>query len=404
MARYALALVLAVLFVDIAGEGLVYPITPTLLQELDGGSPQRAAEMYGWSLALYAALTLFFAPVWGMLSDRYGRKPILVMSMAGAALGNLMTALAPNLEVYFLGRAIAGLTSANMVVINAYLVDVSPPEQRAKNFGLIGAIFGIGFVIGPALGGWVGSFGLRTPFWTVAGLSAFTFLVALAFLPESLKAGSRKKVLRWLEANPFGALAALARYPLVRSLSWTVLFNGLAMQMLIAVWIPYFSYRFNFGPTENGLTLAVYGLASAVGQAVIVPWLVPRLGESRSILFGLGLSMLSLVAYGLAHAPWVLFATLVIGSLAAVDEPASQALISKNVSDDEQGTVQGALSTVGSLMGIVGPLLGTFLFSQFSGEQAALELPGMPFFAGAVCVALAMLLAYRALSKHNVRR
>jgi MFS transporter, DHA1 family, tetracycline resistance protein len=237
----------------------------------------------------------------------------------------------------------------------------------------------------------------------VAGLSAFTFLVALIFLPESLKAESRKKVLKWLEANPFGALAALGRYPLVRSLSWTVLFNGLAMNMLIAVWIPYFTYRYNFGPTENGLTLALFGLVTAVGQAVIVPWLVPRLGERRSILFGLGVSVLSFVAYGLAFTPWVLFVTLVIGSLAAVDEPASQALISKNVRDDEQGTIQGALSTIGSLMGVLGPPLGTFLFSQFSGAKGLAEVPGMPFFVGAVCVALGMLLAYRALNKHGIK-
>ena len=404
MARYALVLVFAILFVDIAGEGLVFPITPNFLQELSGGTPQQAANLYGWSLALYAALTLFFAPIWGMLSDRFGRKPILVLSMAGAAVGNLMTALAPNLEVYFLGRIIAGLTSANMVVINAYLIDVTPPSERAKNFGYMGAIFGIGFVVGPALGGLVGNLGLRVPFWIVAGLSALTFLVALAFLPESLKAESRKKVLKWLEANPFGALAALGRYPLVRSLSWAIVFNSLALQMLIAVWIPYFTYRYSFGPTENGITLALFGLMSAIGQGVVVPWLVPKLGERRAILFGLSVSLLSYVAYGLAYAPWVLVVTLIVGSLSAIDEPALQALISKNIADDEQGTIQGALATIGSLMGVLGPIFGTFLFSRFSGQGVMLELPGAPFFAGAVCVLIGLILIFRTLNKHGIRQ
>jgi len=404
MTRYGLPLVLAILFVDIAGEGLVYPITPTLLQSLSGGSLQQAANLYGWSLALYAALTLFFAPVWGMLSDRFGRKPLLVFSMAGAALGNLITALAPSLEVYFLGRAIAGLTSANMVVVTAYLVDSTPPEQRARGFGLLGAIFGIGFVIGPALGGLAGDLGLRVPFWIVAGLSALTFLTALAFLPESLKAENRKNILRWTEANPFGALAALGRYPLVRSLAWTVLFNGLALSMLIAVWVPNATYRYNFGPTENGLTLAAFGLASAIAQGLLVPYVVPRLGERRSILFGLVVSVSSYLLYGLASAGWMLVAIIVITSLGAIDEPALQSLISKNVADNEQGTVQGALATIGSLMGVVGPVAGTILFSTFTGPAAVVELPGAAFFASALGVLLGLLLAYRALNRHRVVR
>lgn len=393
-----LILILAILFVDVAGEGLVYPITPDLLQVISGGSPQQAASLYGWSLALYAALTLFFAPMWGVLSDRYGRRPMLLLSMAGAAVGNLMTALAPSLELYFLGRIIAGATSANMVVINAYLVDISPPERRAGNFGLIGAIFGIGFVVGPALGGLVGNLGLRVPFWIVAGLSALTFLIALFGLRESLRA-ERRRVVRWLEANPFGALAVLFRYPLVGSLSWTIMLNGMALNMLVAVWIPYCAYRYGFGVTENGLMLALVGLTAAIGQGLMVPWLVPRLGERRAILLGLSVSLMSLVAYGLASAPWLLLLVLVVSSLGAVDEPALQSFISQCVRDEEQGTVQGALSTLNSLMGVVGPVVGTHLFSWFSGPEARLELPGAPFFAGALAVFIGLVLAYRTLGR-----
>ncbi|WP_018467192.1 tetracycline resistance MFS efflux pump [Calidithermus timidus] len=399
MVRSGLLVVLAILFVDVAGEGLLYPITPSFLQALSGGSVQEAARLYGWSLALYAALTLFFAPVWGMLSDRYGRKPLLLLSMAGAAVGNLLTALAPGLELYFLGRAVAAVTSANLVVVNAYLVDISPPERRARNFGLLGAVFGVGFVIGPALGGLVGDWGLRVPFWIVAGSSAFTFTLALALLPESLKAENRKRTLCWLEANPFGALAALARYPLLRPLGWTILLSGLAMNMLVAVWIPYGAYRYGFGPTENGLILAAFGLMAALGQGLVVPWLVPRLGERRAVVLGLGVSALSLVLYGLASTPWVLFGALAISALGAVDEPALQAFISRNVRSDEQGTVQGALATIGNLMGVVGPVAGTYLFSRFTGPQAVAELPGAPFLAGAFCVALGLGIAYRTLRR-----
>ncbi|MCS7059475.1 MAG: MFS transporter [Meiothermus sp.] len=397
MARSGLPWVLAILFVDIAGEGMVYPITPGFLQALGGGTAQEAARLYGWSLALYAGLTLFFAPAWGVLSDRYGRRPILLLSVAGAALGNLLTAVAQNLELYFLGRVVAGATSANLVVVNAYLVDVSPPEQRARSFGLLGAVFGFGFVIGPALGGLVSDWGLRAPFWAVAGLSALTFALALALLPESLRPEDRKKTLRWLEANPFGALAALARYPLLRPLGWTILLNSLAMNMLIAVWIPYGAYRYGFGPAENGFVLAAFGLMSVLGQGLVVPWLVPRLGEGRAILLGLGVSVLSLVLYGLASTPWTLLAALAVSALGAVDEPALQAFISRNVRPDEQGSVQGALATIGNLMGIVGPVAGTHLLSSFSGPQAVVELPGAPFFAGALCVSLGLGIAYRTL-------
>ncbi|MCS7069432.1 MAG: MFS transporter [Meiothermus sp.] len=401
MTRSGLPVVLAILFVDVAGEGLVYPITPSFLQALGGGTVQEAARLYGWSLALYAALTLFFAPLWGMLSDRFGRRPILLLSMAGAALGNLLTALAPGLELYFLGRIVAGATSANLVVINAYLIDISPPEQRARNFGLMGAILGIGFVIGPAMGGLVGGWGLRAPFWMVAGFSAFTFALALTLLPESLRAENRRQKLHWLEANPFGALAALSRYPLLRWLAWTVLLNHLAANMLVAVWVPYVAYRYGFGPAENGLTLAAFGLMTALGQGLVVPWLVPKLGERRAIVLGLTVSTLSLVFYGLASAPWVLFAVLMVAPLGAVDEPALQALISRNARPDEQGAVQGALATISSLMGIVGPIGGTYLFSLFSGPKAVAELPGAPFFAGALCVALGLGIAHLALGRFS---
>jgi DHA1 family tetracycline resistance protein-like MFS transporter len=323
--------------------------------------------------------------------------------MAGAATGNLLTALAPGLELYFLGRVVAGATSANLVVINAYLADISPPEQRARNFGLVGAVFGVGFVVGPALGGWVGDWGLRVPFWIVAGFSAFTFTLALTLLPESLKAEGRKRTLRWLEANPFGALAALGRYPLLRALAWTVLLNGLAMNMLVAVWIPYLTYRYGFGPAENGLTLAAFGLMTALGQGLVVPWLVPKLGERRAVMLGLVVSALSLALYGLASASWMFFAVLAVHTLGTVDEPALQALISRSVRSDEQGTVQGALATVGNLMGVVGPVAGTYLFSRFTGPQAVAELPGAPFFAGALCVALGLGITYRTLRRFAPR-
>jgi MFS transporter, DHA1 family, tetracycline resistance protein len=394
--KYALFVVLAILFVDIAGEGISFPITPGLLKNLSGGSEQDAARLYGIALAVYAGLTLFFTPVLGVLSDRFGRKPILLISMLGAAIGNLLTALAPNLEVFFLGRIIAGATSANMVVINAYLIDSVEPEQRAKYFGFMGAIFGMGFVVGPALGGFMGNLGLCTPFFVVAGLSAFAFLAALALVSESLKPENRRRV-SWREANPFGALAALGKYPVVRALAWTVLLNQLALQMLIAVWVPSATYRYGFGTTENGLTLAAFGLSSALAQGLLVPYLVPKLGERRSIIFGLIISVATYILYGLAPTGWALVAILVITALGAIDEPALQALISRNTKEDEQGTIQSGLATIGSLMGVVGPLVGTFIFGHFTGPGATAEIPGATFFAGALCVFVGLGLAYRTL-------
>lgn len=394
----ALIFIFITLFLDIFGIGLVAPILPRLIESYSAGGVAQASHLFGWLVALYSLMQFIFAPLLGALSDRYGRRPIILGSLLGAGLDYLLLAFAPTLGWFFVGRAIAGIMGANITAASAYIADVSPPEKRAQNFGLVGAAFGLGFIAGPALGGWLGDIGLRTPFLVAAGVTLLNWCYGLFILPESLPPEKRSPF-RWNRANPVGSLLALRRYPVVFGLAGTFFLANFAHQVFPAIWVLYTSYRYQWSVGQTGLSLALVGLMAAIMQGGLTRVVIPRIGERRATLLGLGLLALGLIAYGLAPLGWMAYVLIVLVSPAGIATPAIQGLISRSIRDDEQGAVQGALASLGSVAGIAGPPVVTALFGYFIGPTTPLHLPGAPFFFSSLLTVIAVLLALRSFSR-----
>lgn len=385
----ALPFILVTIVIDVLGIGLLIPVLPELVTELAGGDLSRGSSYYGWFIAVYAAMQFLFAPVLGGLSDRFGRRPVLLVSLLGGGLDYLVMALAPNLTILFIGRVISGITGANITAANAYIADVSAPHERAKNFGLLGAAFGIGFILGPALGGLLAGIDLRAPFYAAAGMSLINWLYGAFVLPESLKPEHRRAY-SWRRANPLGSLSALRKSALVSGLAFVYVCVGLAQNSVHSVWVLYTTYRFEWTPFMNGLSLTFVGVLSAVVQGWLVRLVVPRVGERRAILIGLGSATMAFALYGFTTEGWMMYLVMAIGGLGGLAGPAAQALISKAVSADAQGEVQGALASLMSFTGVVAPLASTALFAYFTAPTAPTELPGASMFMAAVLAAVSL--------------
>ena len=392
--RPAMAFIMVTLFLDILGIGLVIPILPKLITQLSGGNVSEGSTAYGMFSALYALMQFFFAPILGSLSDRFGRRKVLLASLFGSGVDYLFLAAAPTLGLLFVGRLIAGITGASITTASAYIADVSPPEKRAQNFGLIGAAFGLGFIAGPAIGGLLGGYNLRLPFLFAAGLTLVNWLYGVFVLPESL-APENRRAFSWARANPIGALKALRRFPVAWRLSGTIFLLNVAQFSLQSTWVLYTDYRFQWTPFQVGMSLAVVGCMAAVVQGGLVRRLVPRFGERKCIVFGLCISTLNMIGYGCATHGWMLYVILCVGSIAAVAGPSAQGFISRSVPANEQGAVQGSISSLVSLGGIIAPPMATGLFGFFISPRAPVHLPGAAFFVGALLIFLAMILALR---------
>jgi DHA1 family tetracycline resistance protein-like MFS transporter len=398
----ALGFIFVTLALDILGIGLIIPILPRLVKSFVGGNISAASDVVGLLTALYSLMQFLFAPLLGSLSDRFGRRTVILSSLLGSGLDYFLLAFAPNLAWFFVGRIIAGITGANFAAAAAYIADVSPPEKRAANFGLIGAAFGLGFILGPALGGVLGDVGLRVPFFVAGGLSLLNWLYGWFVLPESL-APHNRRVFSWVRSNPGGSLLDLRRYPMVFGLTGTFFLIHLAHQVLPSTWVLYTDYRYHWTVGQTGLSLAVVGLAAAIVQGGLTRLIVPRIGEQRATTVGLTIAAFSYAGYGLATEGWMIYAILAVGSLAGVTGPAVQGLISRSVGADEQGGVQGSLTSLASVAGIIGPPISTRLFSYFTRDTALAHLPGAAFFFSAGLVIVAMLLALRSFRKIGTR-
>ena len=394
----ALGFIFVTLFLDILGVGLIIPILPKLIEQLSGRNVSAASHTFGWLASLYSLRQFGFAPVLGSLSDRFGRRAVILTSLLGSGLDYLLLAFAPSLPWFFLGRIIAGITGANITAANAYIADVSPPEKRAANFGMVAAAFGLGFIAGPALGGVLGHIHLRLPFLVAAGLTFLNWLYGMFVLPESLPVEQRR-AFDWKRANPIGSFVALRRHPELLGLTETYFLISLAHQVFPATWVLYTTYRYEWTPKEVGLSLALVGLMAAIVQGGLARKIIPALGERRSIIVGLANATVFLALYGLASKGWMIYVLLVVGSFGGIAMPALQGLVSRCVPLNEQGAVQGALASLASLAGILGPLLATGLFGYFINDKAPVHLPGAAFFASSLLVFLGLLLALRAFKK-----
>jgi DHA1 family tetracycline resistance protein-like MFS transporter len=362
----------------------------------------QASTYYGAFIAAYAAMQFFFAPILGGLSDRFGRRPVILTSLAGAAIDYLLLAFAPSLWWLAVGRVFAGITGASFSAATAYIADVTPKEKRAQSFGLMGAAFGLGFILGPALGGALGGISLRLPFLVAAGLNLVNFVYGSFVLPESLAVEHRRPfTLR--RANPLSSLRNLGRHPVLAGLTATLVCSYMAQQMLQAIWALHTQERFGWGPFQVGASLAVVGISAAVVQGGLIRLILPRLGERRALLFGLSVNIAGYLALALATRGWMMYAICVPFALGGLAGPATQAILSREVGPSEQGELQGSLTSLQSLTAILGPILATGLFARFAPPTAAPRIQGATFFVAAGFNLFGMLLALRLFAKTPAR-
>jgi DHA1 family tetracycline resistance protein-like MFS transporter len=393
----ALAFIFVTVTVDMLAFGIIIPVLPHLIVELIGGSIAQAAVWVGSFGALFMLMQFICSPIQGALSDRYGRRTVILISSFGLGVDFIVMALAPVLWLLFLGRAISGMCAASFTTANAYIADIVPKEKRAAAFGTLGAAFGIGFIVGPALGGFLGHLSIRLPFWVAAGLSLVNFCYGWFVLPESLPKERRSKRFDWRHANPLGAVLLLRRYPQVFGLAAVFFLINLAQFSLNSTYVLYTDYRFGWGPQIVGYTLGLVGLCSGLVQAVLVRRLMPSLGERRMILLGLLLCIGGYALFGLAPTAWLFLLGIPLLSLGGLAGPPAQALVTHQVDAHEQGRLQGALSSLASLAGIFGPALFANLFALFISDHAPVHhLPGVAFVLAALLLGAAALVAMRA--------
>ena len=391
----AMIFILITLFLDVLGLGIIIPILPELIKEFVGGNNALAGRYFGIIAAAYALMQFLFAPILGSLSDRFGRRPIILISLFGLGIDYLIQGLAPSIGWLFVGRIIAGIMGASITTANAYIADISTPETRAQNFGLVGVAFGLGFIFGPALGGVLGGISIRLPFFVSAGLVFLNWLYGFFVLPESLGKDNRS-AFSWRKANPISSIGALKAYPLVAGLGVAFLFVSLAQRGMENVWVLYTGFRFGWGEVTNGLTLALVGVMAVLVQGFLIRPAIKRFGERRAVLIGLGVSTISFLCYGLATQGWMMLIIIVFGSLSGIAGPAIQGLIAGSVTPSEQGKVQGALTSFISLTSIIAPLIFTTgIFGYFTSDISPISLPGAPFILGSGLFLIALFMVRR---------
>ncbi|MFC5524440.1 TCR/Tet family MFS transporter [Rhodanobacter ginsengisoli] len=393
--RAALTFIFVTVMLDMLAFGIIIPVLPHLIVQLIGGSIAKAAVWAGAFGALFMLMQFVFSPVQGALSDRHGRRTVILISSLGLGIDFILMALAPALWLLFIGRAVSGVCAASFSTANAYIADITPKEKRAAAFGTLGAAFGIGFIVGPALGGFLGHLHVRLPFWVAAGLSLVNFCYGLFVLPESLPKERRSARFDWRHANPFGALVLLRRYPQVFGLAAVFFLINLAQFSLNSTYVLYTDYRYGWGPQAVGYTLGLVGLCSGLVQAVLVRRLMPALGERRLILAGLLLCVGGYLLFGFAGTAWVFVLGIPFLCLGGLAGPPAQAMMSHQVDPHEQGRLQGALTSLASLAGIFGPALFANLFALFISDHAPVPLPGAAFLLAATLLMVAAVLALR---------
>lgn len=393
----AIGFIFITLMIDVTGLGLIIPVMPKLIQELLSGASISDASRYGGLLTFcYAIMQFLFAPVLGGLSDQYGRRPVLLFSLFGFGLDYLFLSFAPTLGWLFVGRAIAGITGASFTTATAYIADISTPENRAQNFGMVGAAFGLGFIIGPVIGGFLGSFGPRIPFMVAAGLSLANWLYGYFVLPESLPMHNRRPF-QWRRANPLGSLKQLTRYQGLGGLMISFLLVYTAAHAVQSNWSFFTIERFNWSEKMIGISLGVVGLLVGVVQGGLIRYINPKLGNGKSVYTGLLLYSTGLFCFSFASESWMMFVFLLPYCLGGITVPALQSIISGSVAPDQQGELQGALTSLISISSIVGPPMMTGLFSYFTGKNAPFHFPGVAFLLGAVLMLISTYFAYRSL-------
>ncbi|MBL0267634.1 MAG: TCR/Tet family MFS transporter [Chitinophagaceae bacterium] len=399
----AIGFIFITLLIDVMGWGLIIPVMPRLISELKGIPVNEASADGALLIAAYAFTQFLFAPVIGNLSDQFGRRPVLLSSLLGFGIDYIILALAPDYSWLFLGRVIAGITGASFTTAAAYIADISTPETRTKNFGMIGAAFGLGFIIGPALGGLLAGLGTRAPFYAAAGLCLLNALYGYFILPESLAPENRRKF-QWKRANPIGSLLFLRKTPSISGLALCYFLIYLAAQAVQGNWSFYTTYRFKWTEGIVGASLAVVGLLVGAVQGGLTRVVNPKLGNEKSIYLGLALYTVGLILFGLADQGWLMFVFLLPYCLGGIAGPSLQATLAEHVLPNQQGALQGALTSLMSLTTIIGPMIMNNLFTYFTSKNAPFHFPGVSFELGALFMLMSLLIAWNLFRKERRAR
>jgi MFS transporter, DHA1 family, tetracycline resistance protein len=393
--KAALAFIFVTVLIDILAFGVLIPVLPDLVREFTGGDFAEAAKWVGTFGTLFAAIQFISSPIQGTLSDRFGRRPVILLSCLGLGADFVLMALAKSIGWLLAARCFSGALSASFTTANAYIADVTAPEKRAQAYGMLGAAFGVGFIIGPLLGSVLGSWDLRAPFWFAGILALANFVYGWFVLPESLPPEKRTPRFDWKHANPIGSLGMLVKFPQVFGLAAVVLVTNFAHYVYPSVAVLFTEYRFHWTQIQVGGMLALVGVCSAIVQGVLVGKLVPVLGERRTLLFGLACGVIGFVIFGFAGASWMFLAGLPVSALWGLAGPATQSLITKHVSADAQGRLQGALMSLVSLVGIFAPWAFANTFSLFISDHAPFHLPGAPWLLAALLLFIGLLIGWR---------
>jgi len=396
----SLGFIFITILIDVIGIGIIIPVLPTLIEKLGGVGLSDASIIGGWLMFAYAIMQFAFAPLLGVLSDKYGRRPIILLALFGLGADYIFHAFAPTLAWLFVGRVLAGITGASFTVATAYIADISTPEKKAQNFGLIGAAFGLGFIIGPVIGGVAAKWGVQAPFLVAAGLSLLNFVYGFFVLPESLPPEKRIKNVEYKKANPVGSLIKLKKYPIVIGFMIPFFLIYVAGYSIQSTWTFYTMYRFDWDEATVGYSLALVGLVVAVVQGGLVKYVVRYLGEQKTVMLGICFWTIGLFLFASASESWMMFVYIVPYCLGGIAGPTLQGIMSNVVPDNFQGLLQGAITSILSLTAILGPPFMTYIFSEFTGEQPVIDFPGAPFAVGGVLMVISLVLAARQFKIH----
>lgn len=394
----AIFFILVTVLIDVIGIGIIIPIMPSLYQELTGGSVSEASQYSAYLVFIYAIMQFIFSPIIGGLSDQYGRRPVLLLSLLGFGLDFVFLALAPSIWWLFVGRIISGIAGASFTTANAYIADVTEPEKRAQSFGMLGAAFGLGFIIGPSLGGILGEIDTRLPFWVAASLALINWLYGYFILPESLLPENRRKF-NIKRANPIGSLINLKKHPYILALVLSLFLVNVSNFATQGTWSFYTIEKFNWSKMEVGLSLGFVGLMVAIVQGGLIRIIIPKLGQENSLFLGLAINSIGLLGFAFASSSWMMYAIMVPFAIGGLAGPAFQGIISNQVQKNEQGELQGGLTSLMSIAAIVGQPLMLGLFRVFTKKNGVGYLPGAPFIMGSMLSIISLILTIRTINK-----
>jgi DHA1 family tetracycline resistance protein-like MFS transporter len=387
-----LTFIFITMLLDTIGLGIIVPVLPELIMELTGEGLSVAAQYGGWLIFIYALMAFIFSPAIGNLSDRYGRRPVLLLALAALSIDYIIMGFAPTIALLFVGRMLAGIAGATYTTANAFIADISTDENRAQNFGLVGAAFGFGFIIGPAIGGVLGEFGPRIPFFAASAVAFANLIYGYLVLPETLAPENRRPFVFW-RANPVGALLQMRAYPVVAALIGVLIFYQIAHDANPATWAYVMREKFDWSDRDVGFSLGFVGISVALVQGVLIRAVIPRLGEELTVYFGLAFGAIGFFGFAFASQGWMIYLWIVPWSMMGLATPALRAIMSRQAPPDAQGELQGAITSMQSLVAIFSPIFMTQLFAIYAVRDAPIYFPGAPFLAAAISVGAGAILA-----------